>query len=100
MVVRPAIINLDVNAPDTPRAGRSRTYASSAGEMTLYLELADSVTGDIFAKAMDRRVDSANDAFYTWSNSVTNKAAAGRILRGWAKILRQALDEAKQSTAQ
>ena len=33
MIVRPAIINLDVTAPDTPTAGRSRTYSSSAGEM-------------------------------------------------------------------
>jgi hypothetical protein len=95
MVVRPAIINLDVNAPDTLSAGRSRTYTSSAGEMTLYIELYDSVSGDIIAKALDRKSDRANAGFYTWSNSVTNKAAADRILKGWAKILVDALDEAR-----
>ncbi len=95
MIVRPAIINLDVNAPDTPQAGRSNTYTASAGEMTLYIELYDSVTGDIIAKALDRQIDRANAGFYTWTNSVTNRAAALRILRGWAKILVNALNEAK-----
>jgi hypothetical protein len=94
MIVRPAIINLDVNAPDVPSAGMSRTYTASAGEMTLYIELIDSVTGDVFAKALDRRFDNARGGFYTWSNSVTNRAAAMRILKGWAVILREALDEA------
>jgi len=97
MIVRPGIINLDVTAPDIPTAGRSRSYTSSAGEMTLYLELLDSVTGDIFAKALDRRVD--NGRFYTWTSSVSNRAAARRILKGWATILRKALDEARQGPA-
>lgn len=97
LLVRPAIINLDVNAPDTPRAGMSRTYTTSAGEMTLYIELYDSITGDLMAKALDRRVDNANrSGFYTWTNSVTNRAAANRILKGWADILLDALNEAKR----
>ena len=37
-----------------------------------------------------------NQGFYTWSNSVTNKAAAVRILKGWSGILLDALNEAKQ----
>jgi len=94
LLLRPAIINLDVNAPDTPRSGRTYSYTSSAGEMTLYVELYDSITGDLIAKAMDRRVD--NNAFYTWTNSVTNRRAAEKILTGWAGILLDALNEAKQ----
>lgn len=96
LLVRPAIINLDVTAPDTMRAGRNTTYTSSAGEMTLYIELYDSVTGDMIAKALDRKMDNpSRSGFYTWANSVTNKAAATRILNGWAKILLDALNEAK-----
>jgi len=95
LLVRPAIINLDVAAPDTMKAGRSRSYTDSAGEMTLYVELYDSVTGDLIAKAIDRKVD-RNSGFYTWTNSVTNKAAADRILKGWAEILLNALNEAKE----
>jgi hypothetical protein len=99
LLIRPAIINLDVNAPDTMSAGRSRTYTYSAGEMTLYVELYDSVTGDLIAKAMDRRADRSNDGFYTWTNRVTNKAAADRILKGWADILVEALNEARATPA-
>jgi hypothetical protein len=65
--------------------------------MTLYVELYDSVTGDLIAKAMDRKADRSNDGFYTWTNRATNKAAADRILKGWAKILVDALDEARQT---
>jgi len=95
MIIRPAIINLDVNAPDKHQTGRSSVYTSSAGEMTLYIELFDSVTGDIIAKAIDRQFDRNNAGFYTWTNSVTNRAAALRILKGWAGILVNALNEAK-----
>jgi hypothetical protein len=97
LLIRPAIINLDVNAPDTPRAGRSMSFTSSAGEMTLYIELYDSVTGDMIAKAMDRRMDNSNSGSYTWTNSVSNKVAAKKILKGWASILLNALNEAKES---
>jgi len=95
LLIRPAIINLDITAPDTPSASFTRNYISSAGEMTLYLEIYDSVTGDMIAKAMDRKTDNTHANFYTWSNSSTNKAAAVRILKGWSEILLAALNEAK-----
>jgi hypothetical protein len=96
LLIRPAIINLDVSAPDTMSAGRSRSYTESAGEMTLYIELYDSVTGDLIAKVMDRKADRSS-GFYTWTNRATNRAAADRILKGWAEILIEALNEARQS---
>ncbi len=95
MIIRPAIINLDITAPDTPHVGRINSYTSSAGEMTLYIELYDSLTGDIIAQALDRRIDRSNAGFYTWTNSVTNRSAAQRILKGWANILVNALSEAR-----
>ena len=96
LLIRPAIINLYPTAPDTQGAGRSMTYVASAGEMTLYIELYDSVSGALLAKALDRKADRSNPNFYTWSNSVSNKQASKRILKGWATILLDALNEAKQ----
>jgi hypothetical protein len=96
LLIRPAIIDLYPNAPDTQRGGRSTTYVSSAGEMTLYIELYDSVSGALLAKALDRRVDRNNSSTYTWSNSVSNKQASKRILTGWANVLLDALNDAKQ----
>jgi len=98
LLVRPSIINLDITAPEQHGAGRTNSYARSAGEMTLYLELHDSETGDLIAKALDRKIDNPNNqGFYTWANASSNQRAAERILTGWANILLSALNEARQS---
>ena len=39
--------------------------------MTLYLELYDSVTDDLLAKALDREYD-RQTGYFQWQNSVTN----------------------------
>jgi len=96
LLIRPAIINLDITAPQAAGSGRTNSYVRSAGEMTLYVELYDAVTGDLLAKAMDRRSDrSDNSQIYTWANSHTNESAAKRILDGWAQVLLDALNEAR-----
>ena len=97
LLLRPAIVNLDVHAPDVPTAGRSRTYVESAGEMTLFIELYDSVTGDLLGKAIDAQADQGHGGRYTWANSATNAVAARRILEGWAELLVDALDAAHQA---
>lgn len=98
LLVRPSIINLDIKAPEQHGAGRSTSYTRSAGEMTLYIELHDSETGDLIAKALDRRIDNPNEqGFYTWANASSNQRAAERIIKGWADILLNVLNEAKQS---
>ena len=68
--------------------------------MTLYIEIYDSVSGALIAKALDRKIDKGNAGYYTWANSVTNKVAAERILKGWANILLETLNEARQESSQ
>ncbi len=100
LLVRPAIVNLDITAPQTHGGGRSESYVRSAGEMTLAIDLFDSVTGDVIVKALDRQIDNANDArFATYASSSTNKAAAKRILVEWAEILLGALNDARSHPA-
>ena len=94
LIIRPAIINLDVNAPDTMSSQFTRSYGESAGEMTLYLELYDSVTDDLLGKALDRQFDRDTGSFQ-WQNRVTNRAAANRILKEWANVLKEGLDAAR-----
>jgi hypothetical protein len=98
LVLRPAIIDLEVSAPDTMSAGRSYTLSESAGGMTLYLEIYDSVTGQILARAIDRQEDRGMGRIQ-WQNSVTNKSEADRILRRWASALRARLDEVQGKAA-
>ena len=96
LLVKPAIINLDIVAPDMAPNDNVRTYSESAGEMTLYLELYDSVTDDILAKALDRKKD-RETGYFRWQTRLTNRAAANRILQVWADVLKEGLDEARVS---
>lgn len=94
LVLRPAIINLAVTAPDTRAPGRVTTIVSSAGQMTLYLELYDSESNELLARVLDPRA-ARNRGGGSLGNSVVNKAEADRILRRWADILRDHLDAAR-----
>ena len=97
LVLRPAIINLVVTAPDLMTPDMSATVVESAGQMTLYLEFYDSVTSKIFARVIDPKAD--NRGMAQVANRVTNKAAADRILRDWAVKLRKHLDAAQGKAA-
>ena len=97
LLVKPAIVDLDVTAPDIQRAGRTNSYSESAGEMTLNLELFDSLTGDKIAKATDRKRDYRR-GYAEWRTSVSNRSDARRMMTSWAKALRSALDEARSAT--
>lgn len=93
--VASAIVDLAINAPEMTGSGRTNQYVRSAGEMTLYVELYDSVTGDLIGKAIDRQIDKENNQMATFANASTNRAAADLILNDWADILVNALNEAK-----
>jgi hypothetical protein len=94
MTISPQIVDLDVYAPDTFTAGRSMSYTDQAGRMTLMLEIRDSVSGDLIAKASDRQ-EAPRYGWVQWSTSVSNNAEARRMLQRWAKALRTRLDEAR-----
>lgn len=97
LVLKPSIIDLDINAPDVQRPGTSRSYTTSAGEMTLFLEAFDAGSSAIVARVVDRARD--NDSGHLeWTNSVTNRAEANRVLTRWAKQLANALNRAQAST--
>lgn len=98
LLVEPAIIDLDVSAPDIQSSTVTRSFSESAGEMTLNLELFDSITNDKIAKATDRKRDNWRGQL-EWRTSVSNRSDARRMMTGWAKALRSALDEARASTA-
>jgi hypothetical protein len=93
--VTPLIVDLYIAAPDKPAAGRSRTYTADPGRMTLVMELRDSDTGQILARALDAQAPS-NGSFQV-ASSVSNMAAADRAIAIWASELRDALDEANKT---
>lgn len=98
LIIRPALVNLQVTAPDVNSAGATRSYVTSAGSMTLVMELFDSVSGDIIARVMDAQA-SDRRGIGMQANRITNKAEADRILRKWADALRSHLGDVQTATA-
>jgi hypothetical protein len=86
------IIDLFINAPDTRDTGITKSYTTSAGRMTLVLEARDGPTGQLLARAVDKREDDNFGGRLTWTNATTNMNDARLIIDAWAKQLRQALD--------
>lgn len=95
--VTAAIINLYINAPDVQTAGRSRTYTTDAGSMTLLMEVRDAPSGQLLARVVDPRHADTGSTLQ-WTNSVTNRADAERLIRQWADKFRAALDRLKVPT--
>jgi hypothetical protein len=94
LILRPAIINLDVTAPNTQSANRNRVYVANAGSASLFIELYDSLTGQILARAVDSRA-ARTSAGFQWATSVTNRSEARNALRTWARTLVDSLNEVR-----
>jgi hypothetical protein len=93
--VRAQIVDLFINAPD-PKTPGVRSYVVSAGEMTLVADLYDSETNALIGHVIDRERGIENGPYdFRIANSVTNAAEADRILSGWARRLRNALENAR-----
>ena len=94
LLIRPAIINLDVSAVDTHRSIMVDTLVASAGEMTLFMELYDSATSTLLARVVDPQAGQEG-AMARRASSGTNREQADEILRRWADLLRSHLGELK-----
>ena len=92
LFVRTWLMDLLVKTPPEPTSARSKVYVASAGEVTLVVELRDSQTGELLARAADRREVSAPGQGLQRSVSVTNVREARRLFAHWARLLRERLD--------
>jgi hypothetical protein len=88
--IRGAIVDVVSHVPKEP-IGRSAIFVKSLGEATLVVELRDSQTHQVLARAMDRRA--AEQAFPTRANSVTTLADVHNAAERWANLLRRRLDD-------
>ena len=92
LLLRPAIIDLDITSPDVAASGR-RTNTASAGQATLHIELFDSVSGAIIGRAIDPQIAHSAGGSVSWSNRTMNRAEGRRIFTLWADQLRSFLDQ-------
>ncbi|NIP15469.1 MAG: DUF3313 family protein [Pseudomonadales bacterium] len=91
LIVRGALLDVVSRVPPDP-VGRSNTYLDSVGEATLVIELADSQSGSVLVRAVDRRA-AQQTGWMTESTSVTNAAEVRRLFSSWARLVRTALEE-------
>jgi len=92
LLIRVALLDV-VSFVPPQTAGRSEVFLSSVGEATLVVELRDSITDAILARAMDRRAAGDTSGLMSRSNSVTNTTEVRRLIRRWMSNLRERLDE-------
>ena len=84
--------------PDLQSVGRSDVYLSRVGEATLVLEIRDSVSNTVVARAIDKRAAENAAQSLTVSNRVTNSAEVRRMADHWGRILREGLDSMLAAT--
>jgi len=76
---------------DSAHFGRGGVYLTSVGEATLVIELRDSQSGEVLARAADRRA--AESAFAFEVNTVTAWSEVRRLAQSWATLLVKRLNE-------
>ena len=91
LIVRGAILDVVSYVPPEP-IGPGAIYLSKVAEATLVLELRDSITEAILARAVDRSV-AVDMTRMSQSNTVTNTAMVKRMVGSWARLLRERLDQ-------
>lgn len=92
LILRPAIVDVRVTAPDIMSSAMDANFITSAGSGTFYLELW-APPHTLLARAMDAEAD--QQPFAQQANSVTNMGAADTILKKWADDLVRHLDSAR-----
>jgi hypothetical protein len=92
LLLKPAIINMNIYAPDTGAAGRRVSLVHSAGHATLELEIYDAASGELLAKARDHRDSDRWGSTHLYrANRATNNREFRQIMSVWGERLREQL---------
>lgn len=93
LVVRGAVLDVESHVPPE-RAGRGGYLLRSLGEATLLVEVSDSMSDEILARAVDHR--EAKTTRPQRSNSVTNSSELRAAAERWARSLSKQLEALAQ----
>jgi hypothetical protein len=91
LLIRGGLLDVVSYVPPEP-VGRSDIYLGRVGEATLVLEIRDSVSEAIIARAVDRRAADNTGRPLQKSNRAMNTAEVRRVAATWARMLRERLD--------
>lgn len=96
--LKPALIDLNLRAPDLAGGQHKDTWVRSAGDATLYLDLYDADSGELLLRAIDRDRARYHERFYQ-ANRATNYRDLSIMVSRWASALRRHLDAMNGGTA-
>ena len=91
LIIRGGLHDIVSFVPPEP-IGRGEIWLSSVGEITLLLEVVDSLSGEVIARAVERRTAERGGGMAIQANRVTTWAEVRRLTRRWATTLRDGLD--------
>ena len=91
LLIRGGLLDVVSYVPPEPM-GRTEIFLSRVGEATLVLEIRDSISEAIIARAVDRRAAENVARGFSRSNPVMNRAEVRRMASAWARLLRERLD--------
>jgi hypothetical protein len=94
--VHPYIANLSITAP-VERPGRTTTWARDSGEATLVVDVLDSRSHALLARALDRRIVSSSSV--ALQNSVSNRSEFRTMFETWARSTVEDLNALKTASA-
>lgn len=97
LLVQVSLLDITYNVPPE-MAGRSNVYVSEFGSATLVLELRDSDSGEILARAVDRRAAEPVAGYglnqnLRVANAVTTTQEVQSAARRWATIVTERIDQ-------
>ncbi len=96
--VTAALVKVHVNAPSRRSDARSESFTMEPGRMTMFMELRDSVTGQLLARAVDT-TQGTNTGKLLWAGDVANSSEAQVAFRAWADALVKGLDSVNGKAA-
>jgi hypothetical protein len=91
--IKTGVVNIWVNAPDRPSAGRVYNLAPEAGQATFFVEARDSMTGALLGRAVDHEY--AGDSGGNWRTSASNRGDFRDLVEIWGRDGVRGLNELK-----
>lgn len=92
LIVEGILLNVTSHKPPDPVGGRSYLYVGAYVEASLAMEVRDSESNRILARAVDRRAASTKAGYYSNQNVARTTEEVGGLIRFWGSQLRELLE--------
>ena len=91
LIIRGAMHDIVSNVPPD-MVGRGDIFLSSVGEVTIVVEVVDSMSNEVIFRGVERREAGQQGGTAMRSSTVTTWAEIRRLMRRWATTVREGLD--------